>query len=495
MNEAQPDSSIAPSPEPAIPLGHAGHVVETVQTVLTALMLAFVFRAFLVEAFIIPTGSMAPALLGAHATVTCPGCGWEFDVVPANRTVCPNCHLNAPCPAGAVPEKAGDRILVHKWPFLMGGLLGPQRWDVIVFRNPSDHSENYIKRVVGRPGEEVEIIDGDVYIDGLIQRKTRAAQSVLWSLVFDQDYLDAPNPAGAEPTRWRADSHQAAAGAGGWSGLDQRVLRFEPGEVTSDSDTLRFSPGDARYYQDVYGYNRGPSEPPTPLVGDVRLSAEVRFGVGDGLLRCTIERDGVEFHATLHRDGRLELTRCAAGGAALEVLATARYEPLAAGRPYALRFQHLDYRVSLELDGAEVLATRPTQHAPDLAALREWNRTEPVRLAILAQNAPLELRSLRVERDVYYTYREHATRRAYPHAAFRLEPGEYFVLGDNSPDSRDSREWTERGVHLPPDYRVGTVRAEQIVGLAAFVYLPGLAAVDPAGAWKLPDVGRMRFIR
>jgi hypothetical protein len=78
---------------------------------------------------------------------------------------------------------------------------------------------------------------------------------------------------------------------------------------------------------------------------------------------------------------------------------------------------------------------------------------------------------------------------------FVLNADEYFVLGDNSPDSHDSREWVERGVHLPDDYRPGTVRADQIVGEAAFVYLPGLLPEGRSGRWRLPDLGRVRFVR
>ena len=142
--------------------------METLQTVLTVLLLAFVFRAFMVEAFIIPTGSMAQSLLGAHATRTCPACGWEYDFVPAHDTLCPNCHHRVLLRAADIPEKSGDRILVFKWPYVLGGNLGPHRWDVIVFRNPADPNESYIKRLVGLPGEAVEIVDGDVYINGQI---------------------------------------------------------------------------------------------------------------------------------------------------------------------------------------------------------------------------------------------------------------------------------------------------------------------------------------
>lgn len=48
----------------------------------------------------------------------------------------------------------------------MQKLRDPKRFDIVIFRYPDDESELYIKRIIGLPGETVEIKDGDVYIDG-----------------------------------------------------------------------------------------------------------------------------------------------------------------------------------------------------------------------------------------------------------------------------------------------------------------------------------------
>src|SRR3954447_25310550 len=55
------------------------NVKETIESILVAFILAFVFRGFVVEAFVIPTGSMAPTLLGAHMRFRCNDCGYRFD--------------------------------------------------------------------------------------------------------------------------------------------------------------------------------------------------------------------------------------------------------------------------------------------------------------------------------------------------------------------------------------------------------------------------------
>jgi signal peptidase I len=154
---------------------------DTIESIVVALILAFVFRAFIVEAFVIPTGSMAPTLYGAHGTILCEDCGVEFayglrdpedtrkgqQVLNSSEAVCPNCgHANRYLPYNdeiGNPDK-GDRILVLKWPFdIDGGLLGPHRWDVVVFKDPSDGVTNFIKRLIGLPNEVLMLLDGDVF--------------------------------------------------------------------------------------------------------------------------------------------------------------------------------------------------------------------------------------------------------------------------------------------------------------------------------------------
>src|SRR5277367_2598937 len=71
--------SEVPQPKQA-PVPPVSNIKETIESILVAFVLAFIFRAFVVEAFVIPTGSMAPTLLGAHLRFRCPDCGYVFDV-------------------------------------------------------------------------------------------------------------------------------------------------------------------------------------------------------------------------------------------------------------------------------------------------------------------------------------------------------------------------------------------------------------------------------
>src|SRR5947209_12206566 len=109
-----------------------GNVKETVESILVAFILAFIFRAFVVEAFVIPTGSMAPSLYGAHMRFRCPDCGTVFDVgysarqtdsdepdIPAEaRRItdyhCPNCGYRFNRDE-VQRVRFGDRILVLKY--------------------------------------------------------------------------------------------------------------------------------------------------------------------------------------------------------------------------------------------------------------------------------------------------------------------------------------------------------------------------------------------
>lgn len=215
------DSTASTTTAPSAPTASSSGVKETIESILIAFILAFIFRAFIVEAFVIPTGSMAPTLLGAHVRETCQDCGWVYDVnvssptnqtsddpqVPpylsqASQSLCPNCGYINESPRGT-PVRYGDRILVLKYLDTLRsfGLIDyPHRWDVIVFKAPfkAPYQQNYIKRLVGLPGESVLILDGDIYTAPVhatdinqfhIQPKTEEAQTALWRIIYDNDHL------------------------------------------------------------------------------------------------------------------------------------------------------------------------------------------------------------------------------------------------------------------------------------------------------------------
>ncbi|MDR1397882.1 MAG: signal peptidase I [Desulfarculales bacterium] len=122
---------------------------EYLNAIFWAILIAVLIRTWGVQAFKIPSGSMEPTLLvGDHLLVSKSSYGihipHEIDVGRGGKQ-------------SAETSWAG-RILV---PF-----SSPQRGDVIVFRNPEDRAEDYIKRIIALPGETVEIKDKSVIING-----------------------------------------------------------------------------------------------------------------------------------------------------------------------------------------------------------------------------------------------------------------------------------------------------------------------------------------
>jgi signal peptidase I len=128
----------------------------------------FLIRPFAYEAFLIPTNSMAPTLLGEHLTATCPQCGAPaYGSPPSPYSVSRTDETQMICskelrsfwianPPAQI--SGGDRLLVSK-------LIQPKRWDLIVFATPEDPSVKYVKRLVGLPGEKLAIHDGAIWIN------------------------------------------------------------------------------------------------------------------------------------------------------------------------------------------------------------------------------------------------------------------------------------------------------------------------------------------
>ncbi len=195
---------------------------ETVEAFVVAFILALLFRAFLAEAFVIPTGSMAPTLMGAHKDIVCDECGTPFqvgasrersgnsidDVVVAG--ICPNCRYVNPLDLANNSNDEtfnGDRILVSKFTYTLNE---PERWDVIVFKYPGNPKQNYIKRLVGLPNETLKIRHGDVYsrptgVDqkSEILRKPARKLLAMRHLVYDTDYQAEDLIAANYPSRWQ----------------------------------------------------------------------------------------------------------------------------------------------------------------------------------------------------------------------------------------------------------------------------------------------------
>ncbi len=472
---------------------HAGlHAAEATQTVFVGLTLALIFRAFFIEPFVIPTGSMSPTLLGAHATQRCADCGWQYDFCPLSasgvtfelppQVICPNCRTRLRPEPGRTPPRAGDRILVEKWPVSLG--LPLRRWDVIVFREPATLQQHFIKRLAGLPGEAIEIIDGDVYIDGVIARKPPHVQAGMWQDVYDQSHVPRPGTPAAQLARWIAPDN--TADGEGWYGLDSRVIRYQG---RGGARRLCFTPADRDYFEDFSAHNRGTAD---NVVRDVRISFELT-PLDAGELVCEIVRGPLRLEACFGTGtgASLKLVDRRDGAVAWSAAATRPPPTMKPGQPIAVEVAYVDRRAYVRLDRATQVDTGADLDRIDLPV---EPAPQPIGITLLAGDFKCELRRLRIDRDVYYT-RTRETRRALPGEPFRLEANEYFVLGDNSADSHDSREWAASPGWTALGVRPGVVAGGQIVGRAVFVYLPALLPMDLQGRWRIPNLGQVRWIR
>jgi signal peptidase I len=126
-----------------------------------------VLRPFLFEAYVAPTNSMAPTLLGSHHRGVCPQCGQPNFRTPVNdpfgmretpRSICKHFHVAR---ISEVDPRvlSGDRFLVAKF-------FAPRRWDLVAFRFPENPRQVYVKRLVGLPGEKIQIDEGAAWANG-----------------------------------------------------------------------------------------------------------------------------------------------------------------------------------------------------------------------------------------------------------------------------------------------------------------------------------------
>jgi signal peptidase I len=148
---------------------------STVGNVLGWLVLVVIGQQFaalwLVERYEVTSGSMAPTLLGVHCHLRCAECNREYDIGldqlprPGQSAYCPECGAKGPL----IEEQAalaGDRVYLNRSAFQW---REPQRWEVVAFRSPQQSAAVHVKRVVGLPGETVEIRQGDVYVNEQVQ--------------------------------------------------------------------------------------------------------------------------------------------------------------------------------------------------------------------------------------------------------------------------------------------------------------------------------------
>jgi signal peptidase I len=446
-------SSTQDRPEEGKKEGHR----ETVEAIVVAMILALLVRGFEAEAFVIPTGSMAPTLMGRHKEVVCPQCKYVYtinasaeddggrqlgigglrlpagDGRPTSMVVagtCVNCRYQARGPVVEdAPSFNGDRILVMKFPYEMPFLPGssnPRRWDVVVFRYPEEPEVSYIKRLVGLPGEELRIQHGDIFIkppggkEFRLERKPLAHQRAMSMMVYDDRHRPAAMWDKPEWRRWRptaagewnesiAGGEFSTAGTAGKE-VELRYHHLVPDPEQWDallSEHELPRPPRPTLITDFYSYNtnvtgevRGAYDSSwrqPDWVGDLSLSAKLQVKEARGVVRFELVEGGVANRCEIDlAEGTATLYH---GATRLNAEKSRRF--LNGPGTHDVTFANFDDRLTLVVDGKGVFGD---------GLLYDDERAQPLPTTadlapagITSIGAAVTVSDLVLKRDIYYT--------------------------------------------------------------------------------------------
>jgi signal peptidase I len=551
--DPQPKLKTATAAEPQAPVQQPDSIREIIETVVFVVVLVLMLRSFAAEAFVIPTGSMATTLWGYQKVVTCPECGYEFPVncsqevdpqspppIFVDGGTCPNCekkiHFNQPGHPGgprnlnedAIPDpgwNSGDRVLVAKFIYDLFKAL-PSRLDVVVFKYPKEPVKshvpmNYIKRLVGLPGETIAIHYGKLYVlpadksktyddtkeaetdpekrvnlwrdehmhqddardqfrDGLFEIVRKSPETILAMrrIVYDNDHPakdlkdTPPRWWSKDEDVWRADGTAFRAGTAGadqpaW--LRYRHLRRDRG----DKPTL---------ITDFMGYNTWlPHTPPGEnWVGDLMLECEVTLDKSQGELMLELSKGVDRFRARWDlATGDCTLSRLPNFKARLGAINEEQKlgtKPTALKKPgtYRVRFADIDQKLTVWVGNDLPFGEEGVSFEAPKAKGPTDNDLEPAGIGV--RGTSLTVRKMTLWRDTYYTLSPGAADvtvhdgdlsdpskwdalQDLPVRTLYVQPGHFLCLGDNSPESSDGRSW-------------GLVPERLMLGKALLVYYP-----------------------
>lgn len=360
---------------------------DNIEAVTVSIVVIVLFKYFILEAYKIPTGSMQPTLMG-----------WKGGV-----------H---------------DRVLVDK---LSYHYRDPLRWEVVVFKYPLNRAKNFIKRIVGMPGEYLEIRDGDLFT-------APAPDGPLSILRRPKPVLDAVLKRLESAGEWSAEG-------GGWRAEGRSVFGEGPGGATFP----RTSAGGVRdVYTDGYPGEMVTAVVPEPrarsganAVGDLRLTGavtarqdcpEVRLELREGSRRYTVHLPG----PAAPEGARPALRLHDPVGDVPPLSVEGEPWRLPAGSRTRFRFQNVD----------DLLELRAGQVELELEIPPAESQVSFVHVG--ATGGGVELTDLEVYRDIYYVDN-------HPYTRWDIPDGCYVMLGDNTQDSSDSREWSLLRYEIPDE--------------------------------------------
>ncbi len=333
-----------------------------------------------------------------------------------------------------------------EWVFVRYTDAAPARQDLIVAKRSGDDTA-IVKRVLGLPGESVQISGGDVLVNG--KRLAPDEPRPPWVLLVDQD-------AGPFVERFPVAASQREL----WA-LRSDVAELDARTVPADANLgLLFLQPDALY--DDYLGPDGSRVRGSRRAGDARIELDVVARDAGSQLRIGLTEEGDLFQALVHftseGGGELSITRRnAEADRAVELAKILVFWPIGAHRKVV--FENRDNELRVEIDGEVTLSV--AYHENAIPAPGDTRPDHVSRAWFGGDRGRFEFRGVRVLRDFAYT--GHGTFGI--DAPYDLGPDEYFLLGDHSAQSRDSRD-------------MGPVRSAELIGRPA-------AVVWPPARWRM----------
>jgi signal peptidase I len=370
--------------------------------------------------------SMAETLFGKHGRLVCANCKFKFvfdleDIPIPDRLICANCgHVHSD--SAGVEVLPGDLVRIDSAGLQSGE---PERFDVVAFTVPSHRGKLGVKRIVGFPGEQIAIRDGEIFIGGRLVKKDQWQRPVVRTLVHrDLEVLSTRWIPDTENSSWRR-TNSSATNTFEFSPPDEDAraiqwLKYHH-QPTHESPAIRETG-----ILDDDSYNQSLSRQLNDVC-DVSMSVEGTFNGlfamrgHDGWRYWTVEIDTNNGTIAVRCDGK-------------DVSEGGRKQPYlrSHGGVDSLELEICDGSIRVSADGI-ALFEQPYEpgHGPRIAS--------PTPFAFGASRGHMQISSVAIYRDVYYldpVGLPQPWKMARP-----LGPDEYFLLGDNVPVSTDSRHF------------------------------------------------------
>ena len=388
---------------------------------------------------IVEGDSMAPTVCGAHLLVSCDECGHdfrtEFLAKPDSGLICPNCGYNE--------LKAGDAAVVESPEVSLQPFSKfPRRWDVVGFNLPEESKKKTgIKRIVGLPGETIEIRNGDLFSSDNILRKPWKLQKEVRIPVFDSQcnaispFDNANRLKAAEDSSWEVRGKEIRFASDGVSKPDWI-------DYVHWRNCKRIGNRDQEFpIEDSYGFNQNLVRELNPT-DDLMVQLDVDFE-NQSALSFAFRRGDAEFVFSVSKTER-EFTVTYSGSSKRKPLVLA--PKLESDLPAAdIEFSSFDRTINLRINGTNVFELRENESADESTLASVFVPDSKSVFRLRGDMGIFRINRIRIWRDLYYLPSP-AGFQVPQNLKLKADRDEYILLGDNSPKSLDSRTWKKPGI-------------------------------------------------